>query len=66
MMMNENPTPPQQLSSIQSWDQLRDFIASVSEQMKETDRRLQETDRIVKETAEQMKDTDRRMKETDR
>lgn len=64
--MNENQTPSQQLSSIQSWDQLREFIASVSEQMKETDRRMQETDRKMQETAEQMKETDRKIQETDR
>ena len=34
--------------------------------MKETERKIQETARIVRETSEQIKETDRQMKETDR
>jgi hypothetical protein len=58
-------------------EELKNLVASLAESGKETDRRMQETerilnekfaetDRIVKETSLQMKETDRMMKETDR
>ena len=53
-------------SAIPSWDEIRQMIRETSIQMKETDRRMQETDRLIKETGLQMKETDRRMQETDR
>ncbi len=77
--METTSTSPMQPSGSFNWDQLGAFIASVSEQMKETDQRMKETDQRMKETALrmketdlqlkeiglQMKETDRRMKETD-
>jgi len=42
------------------------LFRETAEQMKETDRKFQETDRIIKENAEQMKETDRKFQETDR
>jgi hypothetical protein len=42
------------------------IVKETSLQMQETDRRMQETDRIVKENALSIKETDRQMQETDR
>jgi len=42
------------------------LFRETAEQMKETDRKFQETDRIIKENAEQMRETDRKFQETDR
>ena len=60
-MNQANPNP-----AIPSWDEIRQMIRETSIQMKETDRRMQVTDRLIKETGLQMKETDRRMQETDR
>jgi len=64
-MENTIPSSPQPSSSF-NWEQLGAFIASVTEQMKETDRQIKETSQQMKETDRRMKETDRRMKETDR
>ena len=62
MIMNQaNPNP-----AIPGWDEIRQMIRETGIQMKETDRRMQVTDRLIKETGLQMKETDRRMQETDR
>ena len=68
MSDNQNAMQPQsaQSSSPINWERLEALMASVWEQSRETDRRIEETDRIVKETSAQMKETDRRMQETDR
>jgi len=54
-MEDANTSPMQSFGSF-NWDQLGAFIASVSEQMKDTDLR-------IKETSQQMKDTDRKIQE---
>ena len=46
-----------------SWAELKEYIAAISSQMQETDRRI-EASRI--ETDQRMQETDRRMQETDR
>jgi exonuclease VII large subunit len=46
--------------------ELKDLVANLAVDNKETDRLIKETDRIVKETSLQMQETDRRMQETDR
>lgn len=64
-----------------SWMELKEFIAAVSVQMRETDKRIEasrmetdkrieesriETDRRMQETDRRMQETDRRMRETER
>lgn len=77
--MENTPASPLSVSGSHSWEQLREIIDSLTEQMKETgrrmqetdqlfketDRRMQETDRLFKETAQQMKETDRRIQENE-
>ena len=55
--MNTSITKAQEAPS---WDKLHAMILATSEQMKETDRRLQE---IYEQTERQMRDTDNKMKE---
>jgi len=54
--MEDTAALPLQSSGSFNWEQLGAFIASVSEQMKDTDLR-------IKETSQQMKDTDRKIQE---
>lgn len=54
----KNPTT--QTQGTPSWDQLHAMILATSEQMKATNRRIQE---IYEQTERQMRDTDKKMKE---
>ena len=49
-----------------SWDELKAMIFGLAEQSKDTDRKMQETDRLIRDLRESGQETDRRMQETDR
>ena len=48
-----------------SWDELKAMIFGLAEQSKDTDRKMQETDRLIRDLRESGRETDRRMQETD-
>lgn len=47
-------------------EELKQLVASLAIQSRETDRQLRETDRLLQETARQLKETDKHLKETDK
>jgi chromosome segregation ATPase len=49
-----------------SWDEPKAMIFGLAEQSKDTDRKMQETDRLIRDLRESGQETDRRMQETDR
>lgn len=48
-----------------SWDELKAMIFGLAEQSKDTDRKMQDTDRLIRDLRESGRETDRRMQETD-
>ncbi len=63
-------TTPTRDPSEMSWEDIRALVASLALQSQETDRRLQETDRLIRELRESNRESsrefDRRMQETER
>lgn len=64
--MSSNPIRTMTTATEISWDDLKAMIASLVESSKETDRRLRETDELIRALRDSSKETDRRMQETDR